>query len=204
MIRTLLLVASFAWFVRQSAQFGDDVLAANHILLQLISFSAFFLDAFAYLTEALAGEAVGADDIVAFDEAVHKTTVLAGVSACALAAVILFAGDAIIALISQHNSVIVAAGRSLPFAALYVALAFAAFQLDGIFIGTTRTREMRNASVFSALVFFVLSLVLITHWQLTGLWISFIVFVVLRALCLGWYLPGLRQSIASSKLIARD
>jgi len=55
MIRTLLLVASFAWFVRQSAAFGDDALAANHILLQLISFSAFFLDAFAYVARSHGG-----------------------------------------------------------------------------------------------------------------------------------------------------
>lgn len=204
MIRTLLLVASFAWFVRQSAQFGDDVLAANHILLQLISFSAFFLDAFAYVAEALVGEAAGAGDVSEFDEAVLRTSQLSGISACILAAVIMFAGNTIVPLISQHDAVIVAAGASLPFAALYVALAFAAFQLDGIFIGTTRTRDMRNASVASALVFFALSLLLIAQWQLAGLWIAFITFVALRALCLGWYLPALRQSIAGKTITARD
>ncbi|MDP2380278.1 MAG: MATE family efflux transporter, partial [Pseudohongiella sp.] len=78
----------------------------------------------------------------------------------------------------------------------YVALAFAAFQLDGIFIGTTRTREMRNASVVSALVFFILSLVLMLQWQLAGLWLAFIGFVILRAICLVWYFPALRRSIA--------
>jgi multidrug resistance protein, MATE family len=195
MIRTLLLVASFAWFVRQSAQFGDDVLAANHILLQLISFSAFFLDAFAYVAEALVGEAAGAKDVAAFDTAVRKTTELSGVCAFGLAAVILIAGNSVVPLISQHESVITAAANSLAFAAWYVALAFAAFQLDGIFIGTTRTREMRNASVASALVFFVLSLILMMQWQLAGLWLAFIMFVVLRALCLAWYLPALRRSI---------
>lgn len=204
MIRTLLLVASFAWFVRQSAQFGDDVLAANHILLQLISFSAFFLDAFAYVAEALVGEAAGAKDGATFDAAVLKTTQLAGGSALVLAAVILFAGDAIVPLLSQHEAVWVAAGASVPFAALYVALAFAAFQLDGIFIGATRTQEMRNASVVSALVFFALSLLLINTWQLAGLWIAFIVFVALRAVCLGYYLPALRRSIVSDTLTARD
>lgn len=204
MVRTLLLVASFAWFVRQSAQFGDDVLAANHILLQLISFSAFFLDAFAYVAEALVGEAAGAKDVSAFDMAVLKTTQLAGVSALGLAAVILIGGDLIVPLLSQHEAVRLAAATSVPYAALYVALAFAAFQLDGIFIGTTQTREMRNASVVSALVFFVLSLLLISLWQLAGLWTAFIVFVVLRALCLGWYLPALRRSVVVSTINGRD
>lgn len=204
MIRTLFLVASFAWFVRQSAQFGDDALAANHILLQLISFSAFFLDAFAYVAEALVGEAAGAGDVPAFDSAVLKTSQLAAVSALVLAALILLAGHAIVPLITQHETVIMAADTSLAFAALYVALAFAAFQLDGIFIGATRTREMRNASVTSAVMFFALSLVLITQWQMAGLWIAFIVFVVLRAVFLGWHLPTLRQSIADNTISARD
>lgn len=204
MIRTLLLVASFAWFVRHSALFGDDALAANHILLQLISFSAFFLDAFAYVAEAQAGEAAGGKDVAAFDDAVRKTSQLSAISAIVLASVILFAGNNIVPMLSQHHEVIIAAAGSMPFAALYVLLAFAAFQLDGIFIGTTRTREMRNASIVSALAFFVVSLPMMSYWQLTGLWLSFILFVTLRAICLGWYLPALRQSISGAVVIARD
>ena len=204
MIRTLLLVASFAWFVRQSAQFGDDVLAANHILLQLISFSAFFLDAFAYVAEALVGEAAGANDITAFDTAVLKTSVLAGGCALVLAAIIVAAGNNLVSMLSQHDLVVAAALHALPFSALYVALAFAAFQLDGIFIGATRTRDMRNASVASATLFFVLSVFFIYLWQLQGLWLSFIIFVVLRALCLSIYLPALRRSIICKSSISPD
>lgn len=195
MIRTLLLVASFAWFVRQSAAFGDDTLAANHILLQLISFSAFFLDAFAYVAEAMVGEAAGANNLSAFDEAVVRTTQLSAVSALCLAVLILVAGHWIVALLSQHVAVRESAAASLPFAALYVAVAFAAFQLDGIFIGTTRTREMRNASVVSAGLFFMLSAALVPSLGLTGLWLAFTVFVVLRALCLLWYFPRLRREL---------
>ena len=198
MIRTLLLVASFAWFVRQSAAFGDDALAANHILLQLISFSAFFLDAFAYVAEAMVGEAAGAKKLSVFDEAVIRTTQLSALSALILAAIILLAGNVIVQLLSQHEPVREAAAASLPFAAVYVALAFAAFQLDGIFIGTTRTREMRNASVASAGLFFGLSLWTVPLLGMPGLWTAFIVFVVLRALCLLWYLPRLRQALLSN------
>lgn len=198
MIRTLLLVASFAWFVRQSAAFGDDALAANHILLQLISFSAFFLDAFAYVAEAMVGEAAGAKKLSVFDEAVIRTTQLSALSALILAAITLLAGNVIVQLLSQHEPVREAAAASLPFATVYVALAFAAFQLDGIFIGTTRTREMRNASVASAGLFFGLSLWTVPLLGMPGLWTAFIVFVVLRALCLLWYLPRLRQALLSN------
>lgn len=197
MIRTLLLVAGFAWFVRQSANFGDDVLAANHILLQLISFSAFFLDAFAYVVEALAGKAAGARDTALFDVVVRRSTELAGGCALILALTIWVFGDFLVQTLSQHEEVRLAADAAIPFAALYVALAFAAFQLDGIFIGTTRTRQMRNAAIASSAVFLVASLWLIEWAGSRGLWMSFIIYVCARAVALVVFLPGLRRSISS-------
>lgn len=195
MIRTLLLVASFAWFVRQSAQFGDDVLAANHILLQLISFSAFFLDAYAYVAEALVGEAVGAKNPQQFDLAMWRSTELAGISALILAAVIFLGGDITVQALSQHPQVWIAASSALPWAALYVALAFAAFQLDGVFIGATRTREMRQASIMSSLFFIPSSLLLMPIWGVHGLWLAFVIYVCVRALTLVCFLPALRRSL---------
>lgn len=195
MIRTLLLVFSFAWFVRQSAQFGDDALAANHILLQLISFSAFFLDAYAYVTEALVGEAAGAKNLPGFDAAVRKSSELALVSAAVLAAIILFGGELAAQLLSTHPQVWYQVSLAVPWAALYVLLAVVAFQLDGIFIGTTRTREMRNAAVVGTVIFLPLSLFLINLAGNHGLWLSFVIYVCLRAVCLMVYLPGLRRAM---------
>ncbi|WP_237134152.1 MATE family efflux transporter [Pseudohongiella sp. O18] len=204
MIRTILMVASFAWFVRQSAQFGDDVLAANHILLQLISFSAFFLDAYAYIAEALVGEAMGAGDLQNFDQAMWRSTELAAGSSVLLAAIIWFAGDFFVALLNQHDAVRLAASEGLPLAALYVALAFAAFQLDGIFIGTTQTRQMRNASIMSVAVFLGASLVLTQAYQVTGLWAAFVIYVFARAVTLAAYLPALRLKLSQSQTTPVD
>jgi MATE family multidrug resistance protein len=81
MIRTLLQVFAFAYFINQSAQFGNSVLAANHILLQLVSFAAFFLDGFAFVTEALVGQAIGAKSRYRFDVSVERTSVLAMIAA---------------------------------------------------------------------------------------------------------------------------
>ncbi|MBC54011.1 MAG: MATE family efflux transporter [Gammaproteobacteria bacterium] len=195
MIRTLLLVFSFAWFVRQSAQFGDDVLAANHILLQLISFSAFFLDAYAYVTEALVGEAAGAKNRRRFDEAVRKSSELAIVTAGVLAVIILLGGEFAAQWLSTHEQVWHQVSQVLPWAALYVLLAVVAFQLDGIFIGTTRTREMRNAAVVGTVLFLPLSLIMIKVAANHGLWLSFVVYVCLRAICLLVYMPALRRSV---------
>lgn len=197
MIRTLLMVASFAWFVRQSALYGDDVLAANHILLQLISFSAFFLDAYAYVAEALVGEAMGAGDASLFDQALWRSSCLAGGTALLLAGIIFLGGETFVQLLSQHPEVWRAASGSLPLAALYVALAFAAFQLDGVFIGTTQTAQMRNASILSVAVFVPLSLAFGAQWGVIGLWWAFVVYVVMRAVTLGYYLPGLRLKLQS-------
>lgn len=204
MIRTLLLVFSFAWFVRQSAQFGDEVLAANHILLQLISFSAFFLDAYAYVTEALVGEAAGAKNRQRFDDAVRKSSELALVTAAVLATIILLGGDYAAQLLSTHEQVWYQVSRVLPWAALYVLLAVVAFQLDGIFIGTTRTREMRNAAIVGTAIFLPLSLLAIDVAGIHGLWLSFVIYVCLRAICLFAYLPGVRRSISDQTRPVRD
>ena len=195
MIRTLLLVFSFAWFVRLSGQFGDDVLAANHILLQLISFSAFFLDGFAFVAEAVTGAAAGGRRQRRFDLAVRRTTELAFGSALVLACAVALSGDLIVQALTTHEAVREAASAHLLLASLYILLSVAAFQLDGIFIGTTRTREMRNASLVSAAGFFVLSFPLTDWLGVRGLWFAFIVYVVLRAVALLCYYPGLRRSI---------
>ena len=191
MIRTLLLVFGFAWFANSGAKLGDVSLAANHILLQFVSFSAFFLDGFAYVAESLVGRAKGAKDKDRFLSAVRLTTMLAAFSAVILAAIILILGPFFIAYLSSQTDVQEAALTVLPMAALYVVLSFAAFQLDGIFIGTTRTRAMRNASAYSLLVFLAGSLLLGQDYGNFGLWVSFIIYVCARALFLLLYYRGL-------------
>ncbi|MDT8429245.1 MAG: MATE family efflux transporter [Pseudomonadales bacterium] len=198
MIRTLLLVFSFAWFIALSADFGDEVLAATHILLQLISFSAFFLDGFAYVAEALVGRACGSKNLAAFDQAVWRSTELAAVSAAGLAVLIVLGGSWAVAQLTAFAAVRTAAQAMLPLAALYVLLSFAAFQLDGIFIGATRTRQMRNAAVVSSLLFLLLSLPLTAWWASSGLWLAFIAYLCLRAVALAWHYPVLRTSVGAS------
>ncbi|HVS66452.1 MAG TPA: MATE family efflux transporter [Thermoanaerobaculia bacterium] len=203
MIRTLFLLLGFAWFTDQSARFGDTLLAANHVLLQLVSFAAFFLDGYAFASESLVGAAIGARRLDAFDAAVKRTTELAAVTAVVLAAGFLVLGRPIVHGLTDLEPVREAATRHLPFAAGYVLVSFAAFQLDGIFIGATRTRDMRNASILSLLLF------LAAWWPLAGrlgnrgLWIAFIVYVIVRALTLAVRFPALRESIAGCRSAAR-
>lgn len=196
MIRTLVLIASFAFFTDRGAQFGDETLAANHILLQLVSTSAYFLDGYAFVAESAVGRAIGARDRARFDIAVRRTSELAGLTALGLAGLAALAGPWAIAALTDHRTVADLATQYLSWAAIYIAASFPAFQLDGIFIGATRTAAMRNAAIASMAIF------LATWWLLrqqqnAGLWTAMIAYVVARAIALGVYFPALRRSIAA-------
>ena len=195
MIRTLLLVFSFGFFINQSAQFGDVVLAANHILLQLISFAAFFLDGYAFVVESLVGSSVGAKRRDSFDIAVKRSSILALVTATALALVLLLFGDLAVSVLTDLEPVEVAAQGSLFLAAIYIFFSFAAFQLDGIFIGASFTRQMRNAAFLSIAVFLAAWWILMDRFGVNGLWWAMIIYVAARADALLLFYPALRKSI---------
>ena len=195
MLRTLILVFSFAFFINQSAKFGDTVLASNHILLQLIAFSAFFLDGYAFVVEALVGGAIGAKRRDVFDLAVRRSTVLALITAILLALIIALVGDIAVILMTDISSVRLATNQLLPFAALYVLFSFAAFQLDGIFIGASFTRQMRGAAALSIAVYFIAWWALSDQHGIQGLWGAMIIYVVARAVALLLFYPSLRRSV---------
>jgi MATE family multidrug resistance protein len=195
LVRTLLLLFSFAWFINQSALYGDAVLGANHILLQLITFSAFFLDGYAFVAEALVGEALGAKRRQDLAVAVRRSTELAAATAVLLALLIACFGNLAIAALTNIDAVRVAAADTLGWAALYVLLSFAAFQLDGIFIGATHTREMRNASFVSIAVFMLAWWWLAPVYGIHGLWCAFVIYVCARAFALAAYYPRLARAL---------
>ena len=120
---------------------------------------------------------------------------LALLSALVLAAIVWILGPLAVRGLTDLEPVRAVALEFLPFAALYVALSFAAFQLDGIFIGATGTRGLRNASVASSLTFIGLTWIAVPRGENVGLWLSFLAYVVLRAVFLGSYLPGVRREL---------
>lgn len=197
MVRTLFLLLGFAWFTNQGALFGDEILAANHVLLQLIGLSAYLLDGYAHATEIHVGRAVGGGRRRLFDEAVRSATELAALSAVLLGVAVALLGPLAIGGLTDLAAVRGQALTFLPYAAAYVMLSFPAFQLDGIFIGATATRAMRNASIASFTAFVALSLGLMPAYENLGLWLAFIVYVVARAAALGVAYPGLKRSIGT-------
>lgn len=195
MIRTLALLAGMIWFTRQGALLGEVTLAANHVLIGFVSFCAFFMDGVAFATESLAGTAKGGGNLAMFDRVVRRSSQIAVGLGLMLATVLFLAGDLLIRLVTDIPAVITAAEAALPFTAGYIALSIAAFQLDGIFIGATRTREMRDAAIISAGLFIASSAWLTGQWGQTGLWTSMWIWTSLRGITLWVHLPALRRAV---------
>jgi len=196
MIRTFCLLLGFGWFTQQGARLGEITLAANHILLQFINFSSFFLDGIAYTTEALVGAAKGAKNVNVFATIIRKTSILAAATAFLFSLGILWFGPLATNALTNLEPARQAAIATLPFAALYILFSFAAFQLDAIYIGSTRTRDMRNTALITLAIFIAIGWPLTSALANTGLWIAFIVFIIVRATTLGVLYPRLKRSIA--------
>ncbi len=152
-MRTISLLFAFAYFTSQGASVGDVALAANAILLQLQFFMGYGLDGFAHAAEVLAGSAWGAKSPRAFRQAVKVSTIWAGVCAGVATLIFLVLGPFIISLFTSIAEVRAAAETYLVYLVLSPLLSVWSFQLDGIFIGTTRTAEMRNAMIVSLAIY---------------------------------------------------
>jgi MATE family multidrug resistance protein len=179
------------FFTAQGAAAGDVTLAANAILLTLIHIMVYLLDGFAFAAESLVGRAVGARDRRSFWRAVVMSTKWAGVLAVLVGSTLWFAGPAIIALTAKSVEVQQAAGAYLGWAAIAPILGVWCFQLDGIFTGATRTREMRNTMVLSIIPFFAAWSLLAPHYGNHGLWAAYMLFYVARTASLLVFMPGL-------------
>ncbi|CFX20278.1 DNA-damage-inducible protein F [Candidatus Filomicrobium marinum] len=184
MIRTLCLLTAFTWFVFQSAASGDVVLAANAVLMQFVSFMAYFLDGFAFAAESLVGRAIGARNRSQFDAAVRLSSLWAGLISLALGTALMLLGGTLIDLLTISPDVRAAARVYLHWAALVPVVGVVCFQLDGIFIGATRSVDMRNMALISLVVFMAAWAILHPAFGNDGLWLALIILNVTRAITL--------------------
>jgi multidrug resistance protein, MATE family len=197
LIRTLCLEACFVTFTLAGASLGDIPFAANAILMNLLTMSAYGLDGFAMAAEIMVGKAVGARDRAAFRVAIRDSTVWAAVLAILGAALFFFAGPALIGLFTSHEDVRRMAAVYLPWLALSPLLGVWCFQLDGIYIGATRTAEMRNGMILALAGFMLALWLLLPRWGNDGLWLTLMVFYVFRMTTLGFWLPRIDRSLAA-------
>ena len=179
MIRTAALIAALLFFTAQGARAGDVVLAANAVLNNFLLISAFFLDGLANAAQQLCGQAYGARDRTSFSDAVRLVLSWGFGFAVAVAIVFALFGPALIHIMTANDNVQQTAQEYLWFVVVSPLPAVFAFGYDGIFIGATWAREMRNLMILSLLCF------LATWFALrglgnTGLWIAMLVLYASR------------------------
>ena len=185
LIRTLALLFAFAFFTRQGAGLGAAILAGNAIHLQFFALASNCLDGFAAAAEQLAGRMIGAADIAGFRRAVRLTLGWSFCSGAVITLLYLAFGADFVALLTRAAIVRHAAAASLIWAALVPLIAAPAFQLDGVFIGATWSRDMRNMMLLSLLIFLAGWAILMPIAGSTGLWLAFLIFLGTRGITLG-------------------
>ncbi|WP_203291809.1 MATE family efflux transporter [Maricaulis parjimensis] len=196
MIRTWCLVIGFTWFANAGARQGAAPLAGNHVLLQVISLWAFVLDAFAFVAETEAGRAFGRKSLGDLRRAVRLTGEPMFAAGAVFAGLTFLYGDEVLASVIKDEATLNAAITYLPWCAIVPFLGAGAWLLDGIFIGTTSGKILRNAGIASVLVYLGADAILSPSFANHGVWAAFVVFYLARAGALGVAYPALERRLA--------
>ncbi len=183
-VRTLLLMFAFAFFTAQSAKFGDVILAANSVLKNFLMLISFGLDSFAHAAETLVGKAVGNRDRARFLRYIKVTGIWSVVGALLYTVVFLLFGSLIVSGLTDIPDVRESANQYLPWLWLAPLVGVWSYWLDGIFIGATQGRAMRDTMLFATLVYLLV-------WYIAqplgnhGLWFALLFFLGIRGVAMG-------------------
>ena len=187
-IRTILLTFSFLWFTYLGTQIGEDYVAANAILINLVFLSAFILDAYAFSTEGIVGYSLGRKDLNLFKNIVKNSFILSSVSGLIISIIYFFAYEYVINLMSDLEEIRKLSSSYVIWLIIFPLISSFCYQFDGIFIGASQTKELRNAMIFSVFSYLIISIFLTKLLFNNGIWISLCIFMILRALSLFHYL----------------
>lgn len=194
LIRSALLMIVFSSFVFIGAKFGDVTLAANEVLVQFMYITAYAMDGFAFAAETLIARAFGRADRTNVRRSALLTS-LWGMAICvAMASVFAFAGGWIIDLMAKDAQVQAMARVYLPYMVLAPLAGCAAWMLDGIFIGATRSKDMRNMMALSFAIYWVAILTLLPLLGNHGLWMALLISFIARGVTLAWRYPALEAA----------
>ena len=187
-IRTILLTFSFLWFTYLGTQIGEDFVAANAILINLVFLSAFILDAYAFSTEGIVGYSLGKKDLNLFKNIVKNSFILSSISGLIISIIFFFTNSLVINLLSDIDEIRKLSSSYAVWLIILPVISSFCYQFDGIFIGASQTKELRNAMIFSVFSYLLISILLIKFLFNTGIWISLCIFMILRAISLFYYL----------------
>jgi len=180
-VRTCLLLLTLAFFTAQGAAQGDAVLAANAILLQLLMMTSYALDGFAHATEALVGESVAKKSLRLFHTTVRSAGTWALASAAAITLLLVFGRPLILPLFTDIDAVIDRAGRVYGWLCALPLIAVWSYQLDGVFIGAGKSRQMRDSMFVATVLVFFPVWWLTRGWGNHGVWFSLFLWFAARS-----------------------
>lgn len=197
MIRTVCILAATQIFIRFGAGQGDTVLAANALLTSILYITYYLLDGYAHAAETLVGQSIGARDRPRLDATVALSALAAGITGLTVSLLIWLIGPTIINFMTTNTEVRTTAAQFLPWAAALPFVGVWCFLFDGIFIGATRTVDMRNMMLISFIIYLVALAALVPWLGNHGLWAAHSVFFVARAATLGWAYRWLAEDVGT-------
>ena len=195
LIRSVLLEIAFVSFLFLGSSFDDATLAANQVLIQFLNITAYAMDGFAFAAEALVGKALGAKNRLIFRRSAVMTSQWGFGSVVVMALAFYVFGNTIINVMTTAEDVRAVSYEYLPWMVLAPLVGAAAWMLDGIFIGATRTADMRNMMFISFCIYLIALALLLPKYGNHGLWASLIIFSIARGVTLGYKYPKLEASV---------
>jgi len=197
-IRTMALMFTFAFVTAAGARMGGLILAANAVLMNLLNLVAFALDGLAHAAEALVGKAAGAKDGQALRRSVQLTMRWSFYFAVGFSVLFWITGPLFISLLTDIPEVVNTTLRYLPWMIVAPVIAMWGYIYDGVFVGTTHAREMRNSMIASTFLVFIPAWFAFRYLGNHGLWLAFMIFLASRGLGMHLYyrhrvLPGIPE-----------
>lgn len=181
-IRTLCVISVFTFFTSQSAYYGNTALAANTTLLQFLFIISYFLDGFAYAAEAIVGKYYGQNNILKIKESINKLFIWGLSFGIFFSIIYYFSGENILLIFTDKVKTIEYASKYLNYMILIPIVGFASYIWDGIYIGATASKPMRNTMILSSLIFFISFYALEKQLENNALWISMLLFMTSRSI----------------------
>ena len=182
-----MLTFSFLWITYLGSKLGEDYLAVNTILMQFIILAAFFLDAYAFSSEGVVGFVIGKRNKKSFLLVVKNSIQLSFFTALIISIFYLIFFKQVINIITDIDILRFISYKHAIWIIIIPPVASFCYQLDGIFIGASQTQDMRNAMIVSVASFILISIYLTKYFGNHGLWLSLLLFTVLRSLTLNYF-----------------
>ncbi len=186
-LRTLFLTFAFLWITYLGSKMGEDYLAVNTILLQFIILASFFLDAYAFSTEGLVGFTIGRRNQKSFLTVVKNSIQISFYTALIISITYIIFFKEIINIITDIEILRFISFQHILWVIIIPPVACFCYQLDGIFIGASQTKEIRNAMIISVIGYVGVSILLSRYLGNHGIWFSLLLFMILRSITLQFY-----------------